>query len=206
MPWMPVVQLFGFGFAINKEKKLLCFSLVGPFLCFEILLKIHQQKSVICTVVILEWSILGYVSFWARKFLSFKMASCGCILEFQPVSCKWEALSMRDCQDGWDGFPFLVPWWWTCRLTLNLLQQWSRLGFSSRPGPIGSWEICDRTMAGRRAFFQEYLGGCPRYLLPEEGSLKAAPGDAWVLASLGPTSLVVAFLLWCEHGLHGVIK
>lgn len=36
--------------------------------------------------------------------------------------------------------------------------------------------------------------------------LKLPRGDAWVLASLGPTSLVVAFLLWCEHGLHGVIK
>lgn len=81
----------------------------------------------------------------------------------------------RDCQDGWDGFPFLVPWWWKCRLTLNPLGQWSRLGFSAWPGPAGSWEICDRTMAGRRAFFQEYLGGCSRYLLPEEGSLKAAP-------------------------------
>lgn len=124
-------------------------------------------------MVILEWSILGYVSFWARKVLSFKMASCGCILKFQLVSCKWEALSMRDCQGGWDGLLFLVPWWWKCRLTLNPLRQRSLLGFSSRPGPVGSWEICDRTMAGRS--FQEYLGNCSRYLLPEEGSLKAAP-------------------------------
>lgn len=50
---MPIVQLFGFGFAINKEK-IIVFLLSGSFLCFKILLKIHQQKRVIFTAVILE--------------------------------------------------------------------------------------------------------------------------------------------------------
>lgn len=44
-------------------------------------------------------------------------------------------------------------------------------GVQLRPGPLAHGEICDRTMAGRS--FQEYLGNCSRYLLPEEGSLKA---------------------------------
>lgn len=138
----------------------MCFSLVGLFFMFWNITKDSSAKS---NIYCGYFGVIntGLCVLLGQKSLSFKMASSlECILKFQLVSCKWEALSMRDCQGGWDGslpgFPddgnVGSPW-----IPYGSGPYW---GSAHGLAPLAHQEICDRTMAGRS--FQEYLGNCSR--------------------------------------------